>query len=45
MSLQFTIDGRREAIARAQLVQGNVRSPEELVERALQAYSGNPALA
>ncbi|MFP5208655.1 MAG: hypothetical protein ACLGRW_05130 [Acidobacteriota bacterium] len=45
MSLQITIDGQSEAIVRAQLAQGNVRSPEELVERALQAYSGNPALA
>jgi len=37
MSLQITIDGQSEAIVRAQLAQGNVRSSEELVERALQA--------
>jgi hypothetical protein len=43
MSLQITIDGQSEAIVRAQLAQGNVRSPEELVERALQAYSCNGA--
>jgi hypothetical protein len=41
MSLQITIDGQSEAIVRAQLAQGNARSPEELVELALQAYSDN----
>lgn len=43
MSLQITIDGQSEAIVRAQLAQGNARSPEELVALALQAYSGNAA--
>ena len=43
MSLHITIDGQSEAIVRAQLAQGNARSPEELVERALQAYSGSAA--
>jgi len=43
MSLQITIDGQGEAMVRAQLAQGNARSPEELVERALQAYSCNGA--
>ena len=41
MSLQITIDGQSEAIVRTQLAQGNARSPEALVELALQAYSGN----
>ena len=43
MSLHITIDGQGEAIVRAQLAQGNARSPEELVELALQAYSRNGA--
>jgi hypothetical protein len=41
MSLETTIDGQSEVIVRAQLAQGNMRSPEELVELALQAYSDN----
>ena len=43
MSLQITIDGQSEAIVRTQLAQGNARSPEALVELALQAYSGSAA--
>jgi hypothetical protein len=40
MSLQITLDGQSEAIVRSQLAQGHARSPEELIERALTAYSG-----
>jgi len=43
MSLQITLDGQSEAIVRAQLAQGHARSPEELIERALAAFSGTKA--
>jgi hypothetical protein len=41
MSLQIKIDGQCEAMVRSQLAEGHARSPEELVERALAAYSAN----
>jgi succinate dehydrogenase/fumarate reductase flavoprotein subunit len=39
MSLHVTLGGESEAIIRAHLEQGNARSPEELIERALTAFS------
>jgi hypothetical protein len=40
MSLHVTLGGESEAIIRAHLAQGNARSPEEVIERALTVFSG-----
>jgi hypothetical protein len=44
MGLQVTINGRSEAIVKAQLARGQAGSPEEVVERALDAYAGGYSL-
>jgi hypothetical protein len=41
MSLQIKINGKCEAMVRTQLAEGHAGSPEELIERALEAYSVN----
>lgn len=40
MAMQITVEGQGEAIVRARMERGDARTPEELVERALRAYSG-----
>jgi len=44
MSLQVTISGRSESIVKSAMEEGQARSPEEVVDRALSAYAGAGSL-
>jgi len=44
MSLQIKIEGPCEEIVKAQLAKGRARSAQELVERAVAAYSEVPTI-